>query len=57
MLLGLPKRSVSVRRCGFSLLTKLTPLLPPSGSNNLTSRKMGTYYMAVLLFKVYFKVR
>ncbi|ORY90126.1 hypothetical protein BCR35DRAFT_299671 [Leucosporidium creatinivorum] len=27
------------------------------GSNNLMSRKMGTYYMAVLLFKVYFKLK
>lgn len=56
MLLGLLERSVSVRRSFFSLLISLTPLLSLSGSNNLTSRKMGTYYMAVLLFKVYFKV-
>lgn len=27
------------------------------GARNDISRKMGTYYMATLLFKVYFKVR
>lgn len=57
MLLDLLERSVSLRRSRFRLLTWLTQLRSLSGSNNLISRKMGTYYMAVLLFKVYFKVR